>query len=144
MKAAKRFHTQQRERNQVSKEKVLGKGIKKIVSRKKLLMHHLKVILILLLKNISSEIIHPDVVVSAMNDQVSSISSQIVEQIEIIPEVALSKVSKLIDPVISRRQGEQRKQGFLEKKKGLHKIENGFIISKHPEISYQLMNRVMK
>ena len=80
-------------------------------------MHHLKVILILLLKNISSEIIHPDVVVNAMNDQVSSISSQIVEQIEVIPEVALSKVSKLIDPVISRRQGKQRKHGFIEKKK---------------------------
>ena len=45
-----------------------------------------------------------------MNDVVSSISSQIVEQIEAIPEAVLSKVSKLIDSVMS-------------KKKGLHKIE---------------------
>ena len=45
-----------------------------------------------------------------MNDEVSSTSSEIVEQIEVIPEVVLSKVSKLIDPVISKRQGDQRKQ----------------------------------
>ena len=82
-------------------------------------MHHLKVILILLLKNISSEIVHPDVVFNAVNDKVSSISSKIVDQIEVIREVALSKVSKLIDSVKCRRRGEQRKHGFLEKK-GLH------------------------
>ena len=82
-------------------------------------MHHLKVILILLLKNISSEIVHPDVVFNAVNDKVSSISSKIVDQIEVIREVALSKVSKLIDSVKSRRREEQRKHGFLEKK-GLH------------------------
>ena len=79
--------------------------------------------LTLLLKNISSEIIHSDSVVNAMNDEVSSVSSQIVEQIEVIPEVVLSKVSKLIGSVRSWRQREQRKHGFLEKK-GLHKIEN--------------------
>ena len=45
--------------------------------------------LILLLKNISSEIIRSDAVVNAMNDEVSSVSSQIVEQIEVIPEVVL-------------------------------------------------------
>ena len=45
-----------------------------------------------------------------MNDEVSSISSQIVEQIEVIPEVVLSEVSKLIDSVMSNRQGDQRKQ----------------------------------
>ena len=54
-------------------------------------MHHLKVMLILLLKNTSSEIIHPDVVVNAMNDEVSWISSQIVEQIEGIPEKFFKK-----------------------------------------------------
>ena len=78
-----------------------------------------------------------------MNDELSSISSQIVKQIQVIPEAVLSKVSRLIDSVISRRQGEQRKHSLLVKK-GLHKIENGFTISKHPEISYQLMNHVMK
>ena len=62
---------------------------KKIASRKKLLMHYLKVISILLLKNISQEIIHPDVAVNAMNDKVSSISSKTGEQIEAIPEVLL-------------------------------------------------------
>ena len=52
---------------------------KKSVLWKNLLMNHLKVKLILLLKNISSEIIHADVVVNAMNDEVSSICSKIVE-----------------------------------------------------------------
>ena len=98
-------------------------------------MHHLKVILILLLKTISSEMIHSDVVVNAMNDEVSSISSQIVEQIDVIPEAFLSKVSRLTESVISRRQREQRKHGFLEKKR-LHKIENGFTINKQLEIFY--------
>ena len=45
----------------------------------------------------------------SMNDEVSSISSQIVEQIEVIPEVVLSEVSKLIDSVMCQRQGDQRK-----------------------------------
>ena len=62
---------------------------------------------------------------------------------EVIPEVVLSKVFKVIDSVIRRRQGERRKHGFLEKK-GLHKIKNGFTINKQPEIPYQLMNLVMK
>ena len=64
MKAVKRFktHERERERNQVSKEKNLKKKNKKSVSREKLLMHHLKVILILLLKNILSEILHAVVV----------------------------------------------------------------------------------
>ena len=66
-------------------------------------MSHLKVILILLSKNISSEITHADVVVKAMNDEISSISSQSVEQIKIFPEVVLSEVSKLIDSVMSMR-----------------------------------------
>ena len=53
-----------KEWNQVVKEKSLRKKNKKYVSRRKLLMHHLKVILILLLKNILSEILHADVVVN--------------------------------------------------------------------------------
>ena len=64
MKAAKRFKTQERERNQVGHEKGLRKKNKKSISRKKLLMDHLKVILILLLKNISSDILLTDVVVN--------------------------------------------------------------------------------
>ena len=51
-----------RERNQVGKGKSPTKKNKNSVSRKKLLMFHLKVILILLLKNISAEILHAVVV----------------------------------------------------------------------------------
>ena len=62
----------------LSKKKVWEKRTKKkSVLRKKHLMHHLKVILIMLLKNISSEIIHADVLANAMNDEVSSVFSQI-------------------------------------------------------------------
>ena len=46
----------------------------------------------------------------SMNDEVSSVTSQIVKQTEVIPEAALSKVSKLIDSVMSKRQEDQRKQ----------------------------------
>ena len=46
----------------------------------------------------------------SMNDEVSSISSQIVEQIEVITEVVLSEASKLIDSVMNKRQGDQSKQ----------------------------------
>ena len=46
----------------------------------------------------------------SVNDEVSSISSQIVEQIEVILEVDLLEVSKLIDSVMRKRQGDQRKQ----------------------------------
>ena len=90
-------------------------------------MHHLKVILTLLLKNISSEIIHADVVVNAINDEVSSISSissisaHIAEQI--FPESVLSEESKPINSVMCKRQGNQGKLSFLEEK-GLRKIEN--------------------
>ena len=38
-----------------------------------------------------------------MNDEVSSMSSQIIEKIEVIPEAILPKVSKLINSVIGRR-----------------------------------------
>ena len=136
MKAAKIFKTQERERererrrekNQVGKEKRLRKKnkkkkTKKNVSRKKFLMYHLKVILILWLKNISSEIIHADVVLIGINDAITSISSRIVEQIEVIPESVLSKVSKLINSMMSKKLGDQRKLSFREEK-GLRKMEN--------------------
>ena len=136
MKAAKIFKTQERERererrrekNQVGKEKRLRKKnkkkkTKKNVSRKKFLMYHLKVILILWLKNISSEIIHADVVLIGINDAITSISSRIVEQIEVIPESVLSKVPKLINSMMSKKLGDQRKLSFREEK-GLRKMEN--------------------
>ena len=95
------------------------------------------------MKNVSSEIKHADVVVNAMNDEVSSIFSQIVEQIEVILEVVLSEVSKLINSVMIMRRGDQRNHSFLEEKK-LHKIKNGFSNNKHPEMFYLLMDRVTK
>ena len=39
----------------------------------------------------------------SVNDEVSSISSQIVEQIEVILEVVLSEVYKVIDSVMRKR-----------------------------------------
>ena len=73
-------------------------------------MHYLKVILILLLKNISSEVVHlyhyTDLVVNATNDEVSSISSQIDEQIKVLLEAVLSKVSKLVQSLMSMTQEE--------------------------------------
>ena len=86
-------------------------------------MHHLKVILILWLKNISSEIIHAAVVHNAINDEITSISSRIVQQIEVIPESVLSKVSKLINSMMSKKLGEKSKLSFREEK-GLRKMEN--------------------
>ena len=106
-------------------------------------MHHLKVILLPLLKDISSEIIHPHVAVNAMNNKLLSIYSQTVEQTEVISEVALSDVSKLIDSEIPRDKETKGNKIFL-RKKGLQKIGNGLTINKHPEISYQLKKRVMK
>ena len=50
------------------------------------------------------------VMLLSINNEGSSISSQIVEQTGVIPEVVLSDVSKLIDSVMSKRQGEERKQ----------------------------------
>ena len=49
----------------------------------------------------------------SMNEEVSSISSQIVEQIEVIPEVVSSEVSKLID---SDKQEIRRPKVFLSRK----------------------------
>ena len=54
----------------LARKKVRGKMTEKCFEE-----YHLKVILTLLLKNISSEVIHGDVVVNAMNDKISSISS---------------------------------------------------------------------
>ena len=45
------------------------------------------------------------------------------------PTVGLPDVSKLIDSAISKRQGDRRKHSFLERKKILHKRENGFTMS---------------
>ena len=134
MKAAKRFKTQEREKEREKsswqgekteeKEQQQKKNKqKKNVSRKKLFMYHLKVILILWLKNISSEIIHADVVLIGINDAITSISSRIVEQIEVIPESVLSKVPKLINSMMSKKLGDQRKLSFREEK-GLCKMEN--------------------
>ena len=43
--------------------------------------------------------------------------------------VGLPEVSKLIDSAISKGQGDRRKNSFLERKKILHKRENGFTMS---------------
>ena len=74
-------------------------------------MQHLKVMLIL---KFSSEIIHADDVVHAMNDEISQTSLQIVKQIEAILEVILWEVSKLNDLAMSMRQGDYTV--FLRKK----------------------------
>ena len=59
----------------------------------------------------------------------SSEIRNIIQEEEVIfkknPTVDLPEVSRLIDSAISKRQGDQRKQSFLEKKI-LHKRENGF------------------
>ena len=74
-------------------------------------MQHLKVMLIL---KFSSEIIHADDAVHAMNDEISQTSLQIVKQIEAILEVILWEVSKLNDLAMSMRQGDYTV--FLRKK----------------------------
>ena len=43
--------------------------------------------------------------------------------------VGLPEVSMLIDSAISKRQRERRKHSFLERKKILHKRENGFTMN---------------
>ena len=45
------------------------------------------------------------------------------------PTVGLPEASRLIDSAINKRQGDQRKRLFLEKKKIIHKRENGFTIN---------------
>ena len=44
------------------------------------------------------------------------------------PTGCLPEVSRLIGSAISKKQGDQRKHSFLEKKK-LHKRENGFFMN---------------
>ena len=44
------------------------------------------------------------------------------------PTVGLPEISMLIDIAISKRQGDQRKDSFLEKEI-LHKRENGFTMN---------------
>ena len=41
----------------------------------------------------------------------------------------MPEVSKLIDSAVSKKQGDQREQRFLERKKILHKGENGFTMN---------------
>ena len=69
----------------------------------------------------------------------SDIANIIQEEEEIFkknPTVLLPEVSNLIDPaIVSKRQGDQRKHSFLERKKILHKRENGFIMSTQNTIS---------
>ena len=83
IKAAKRFKTQEKSSWQGKKSEEKEKNR---VLRKELLMQHLKVMLIL---KFSSETIHADDVVHAMNDEISQTSLQIVKQIEAILEVIL-------------------------------------------------------
>ena len=54
--------------------------------------------------------------------------------------LSLPKVYRLIDSAISKRQGDQRKHSFLEKKKKTPK-KGEWTHYEHPEISYHLMNR---
>ena len=74
----------------------------------------------------------------SLNNQWIQLSSSIeidniIQEEEVIfkknPIVGLPEVSILIDPAISKRQRDQRKHSFLEKKKILHKRETGFTIN---------------
>ena len=75
----------------------------------------------------------------AQSENYASVSSQIVEQIEIILEVVLPEVSKLIDTVMSKSQEEQAH--FSSEK--ITPFKRNWIHYCHPEISHQLMNRVI-
>ena len=63
----------------------------------------------------------------------SSETDNIIQEGEVIFKknrtVGLPEVSRLVDSVISKRQGDQRKHSFLEKKKLLHKRENRFTMN---------------
>ena len=54
------------------------------------------------------------------------------------PTVGLPEVPRLINSVISKRQGHQRKHSFLEKKNTARKGK--WIHYEHPEISHHLMH----
>ena len=128
----------------LSKKKVWEKRTKKkSVLRKKHLMHHLKVILIMLLKNISSEIIHADVLANAMNDEVSSVFSQICRTNWSYSWSSLIKsiyADWLSDEHETRRSKEPQ---FFWEKRTPWKKKNAFAINKHRETFYQLMDRVI-
>ena len=70
----------------------------------------------------------------------SSEIDNIIQEGEVIfkknPTVGLPEVSKLIDSAISKRQGDQRKHSFLEKK---YSIKGKMVHYKHAEISHHLM-----
>ena len=62
----------------------------------------------------------------------SEINNIIQEEEELFKKnltVGLPEVSKLIDSAICKRQGDRRKHSFMERKKILHKRENGFTMS---------------
>ena len=44
------------------------------------------------------------------------------------PTIGLLEVSRLIESLISKRQGDKKKHSFLEKKK-IHKVESGFTMN---------------
>ena len=56
--------------------------------------------------------------------------------------IGLPEVSRLINSAISKRQGDQKKHSFLEKKTTVWKGK--WIHYEHPEISHHLMDRAMK
>ena len=58
------------------------------------------------------------------------------------PTVDLREVSRLIHSAIRKRQGDQRKQGFLDKKSTPEKGKWNHY--EHPELSHQLMDHAMK
>ena len=63
----------------------------------------------------------------------SSEIDNIIQEGEVIfkknPTVGLPEVSKLTDSAINKRQRDQRKHGFLDKKNKLHKRENGLTMN---------------
>ena len=87
-------------------------------------------------------------VIIVFNNQSTELSSsseinKIIQQGEVIskenPKVGLPGVSRLINSAISKRQEDQRKQSFLEKKL-LHKRENEFTM----KTQNHMMDRAMK
>ena len=85
------------------------------------------------------------------NQSVELISSSnetdnIIQDKEVIfkknPAIDLPELSRLIDSVISKRQGDKRKYSFLQKKKTPYKIK--WIDYENPELSLHLMDRAIK
>ena len=93
---------------------------KKILQKTSIFFYHIKILLQQLNKSYFEKIYH-----QLFNNQSIELSSSneidnIVQEGEVIFEknlpLGLPEVSKLIDSAISKRQGDQRKQSFLEKK----------------------------